>query len=125
MEGRSKFLDPSKVPLKQRIDGNIWATLVQVTQMLLILAVLAAMVLCFLPVIQTSQKLQADKTKVSQDIATALETSRRLQQQLELLKNNPLYIERNARDRLNLGRPGEVIFRFDPYQPNPNAPATP
>jgi len=46
----------------------------------------------------------------------SLETNRRLQQQLELLKNNPLYIERVSRDRLNLGRPGEVIFRFDPYQ---------
>lgn len=103
------------------MDGNIWATLVQVTQMLLILAVFAAMVLCFLPVIQTSQKLQAEKQKIAREIAQAQETNRRLQLEVEQLKNNPVYIERIARDRLNLGRPGEIIFRFDPYQNTPSA----
>lgn len=103
------------------MDGNIWATLVQVTQMLLILAVFAAMVLCFLPVIQTSQKLQAEKAKIAREIAQAQETNRRLQLEVEQLKNNPLYIEQKARDKLNLGRPGEVIFRFDPYQNTPSA----
>lgn len=119
MEGRSKFLDPSKVPLKQRMDGNIWATLVQVTQMLFILAGIAAMVLCFLPVIQTSQRLQTEKARISRDMADAMDDNHRLQQQVDLLRNSQLYIERQARDRLNLGRPGEVIFRFDPYQSTP------
>lgn len=116
MAGRSKFLDPSAVPLKQRLDGNIWATLVQVTQVLLILAVITAMVLCFLPVIQTTQRLKAEKAEVAHEIENAVDKNHRLQQELDLLKKDPAFIERRARDKLQLARPGEVIFRFDPYQ---------
>lgn len=102
------------------MDGNIWATLVQVTQMLLFFAVLAVIVLFFLPVIQTSQHYQAEKARLAREIAQAQETTRRLQLEVEQLKNNSSYIEGKARDKLNLGRPGEVIFRFDPYQNTPS-----
>jgi cell division protein DivIC len=126
MEARSKFLDPSKIPLKQRVEGNIWATLVHITQLLLVVAMIAAVGLWFLPVIQQSQRLQKESRDNAARIAQAMESNRRLQLEVELLKSNPLYVERLARDKLNLGKPGEVIFRFDPYQnSHPNSRAAP
>lgn len=118
MEGRSKFLDPSSVPLKQRSEGGGWKALLQITQALLVLAMIAAIFVCFLPVIRQSQRLQQQKEENAQRIAEANRINRQLQQQFELLKNNPEYIERTARDKLNLGRPGEIILRFDPYSTN-------
>jgi len=114
-----QVLDPSKIPLKQRGDGNIWATLIQITQLLLVVAMIAAVVLWFLPVIQQSQRLQQENRDNAAKIAQAMESNRRLQQEVALLKTNPLYVERLARDKLNLGKPGEVVFRFDPYQSTP------
>jgi cell division protein DivIC len=122
MAARSKHLDPSKVPLRQRPQGNVWAVLVQITQFLLVLAVVAALVLCFLPVIQQSQRLQeqleTNKRLLSQEHDLLVQK----RQEIELLKSNQDYVERLARDKLNLGRPGEVIFRFDSYQAEPDSP---
>lgn len=40
----------------------------------------------------------------------------KLQQKNTSLESDPSYIERQARDVLNVGRKGEVIFKFPPYQ---------
>ena len=115
MGERSKFLDPGRIPLKKRAVGNIWAKLISVTQLLLVLCVVAAIALWFLPVIQKNKKLQQEKAENARKIAQATEQNKLLQQEVELLRADPVYVERLARDRLNLGKPGEVIFRFDPY----------
>jgi len=117
MAARSKYLDPSKVPLRQRPQGNVWAVLVQITQFLLVLAVVAALVLCFLPVIQQSQRLQDQLDANRRLIESEKDQMIQKRDEIELLRSNEDYIERLARDKLNLGRPGEQIFRFDPYQP--------
>ena len=119
MAGRSnKYLDPSKVPLKKRgEDGNVWAVLVNITKLLLILAVVAAIVLWFLPVIHTMQEYRAeiDTNRVRNEEALAEQRRKRLE--IEMLQTNPEYVERQARNKLNLARTGEVIFIFDPYSP--------
>jgi cell division protein FtsB len=115
MASGSKFLDPSSIPLRQQRNGNLWAQLLKVTQFLLLLAVLASLGALFLPIIQRSQALQEKKTTIERKIAQASYENRILQREFELLKTNPEYIERTARDTLHLGRPGEVIFRFGPY----------
>ncbi len=39
-----------------------------------------------------------------------------LKLETERMKNDPAYVEHIARDTLNMGKPGEVIIRFDKYQ---------
>ena len=34
--------------------------------------------------------------------------------EIEALKTDPSYVERTARNKLNLSRPNEMIFRFEP-----------
>ena len=61
------------------------------------------------------QRLEAENIRLE-----SLEKQQR--QEIEALKTDPSYIERTARSKLNLARPNETIFRFEP--PASNAPAT-
>jgi cell division protein FtsB len=112
----ARFLDPSSIPLKRQTGGNIWATLVQLTQAATIMVVLSGLMLFFLPVIQKTHNLQEDKTQLQGRIAAAQEEQEELQVQTEHMKNDPAYIEHIARDQLNMGRPGETILQFDSYK---------
>jgi cell division protein DivIC len=124
MEARSnRFLDPSAVPLRQRPNGNVWAQLVQWTKWAVVLAASALLLLCFLPVFQKAQGYKEDKEKVKQALAAEQDRYRQLAREFELMKTNKEYVERVARDKLNLGKTGEMIFRFDPYPPAAPAPA--
>jgi cell division protein FtsB len=112
----ARFLDPSSIPLKRQTGGNIWATLVQLTQAATIMVVLSGLMLFFLPVIQKTHNLQEDKTQLQNRIAAAEEEQEQLQVETEHMKNDPAYVEHIARDQLNMGRPGETIVQFDPYK---------
>ena len=116
----SRLLDLDSVPLKRKAGGNIWAKLIQITQILLIAAVFAGIFACFLPVIRQVGKLKERKNANAADIATAQAVNRQMSREFDLLKSNPEYVERISRDRLNVGKPGEMIFRFDPYADSAN-----
>ncbi len=119
----SRRLDPGEVPLRRKAGGNVWAKLAQVAQWLVLAAVFVALLACFLPVIHQVQNLQAAKAKLAAQVAAEQAANRQWNRQLDLLKTNPEYIERVARDKLNVGKTGEIIFRFDPYPPKPLVPA--
>lgn len=114
--GSARFLDPSSIPLKRQSGGNIWATLVHITQGVTVIVLLSGLMLFFLPVIQKSNRLKAEKVNLQNKIAEAQEQQQQLQLETEHMKNDPAYVEHIARDRLNMGRPGETIIRFDSYQ---------
>ena len=112
----ARFLDPSSIPLKRQSGGNIWATLVQVTQAVTVIVLLSGLMVFFFPVIQKTHRLQEDKTDLINRINLAQDEQEQLQLQTEHMKNDPAYVEHIARDQLNMGRPGETILLFDPYE---------
>ena len=112
----ARFLDPSTIPLKRQSGGNIWATLIHVTQAVIVVVLLSGLMLFFLPVIQKTHHLQEDKSELLRRIATAQDEQEQLELQTEHMKNDPAYVEHIARDQLNMGRPGETILLFDPYK---------
>ena len=125
MEARSsRFLDPNIVPLKQRADGNIWARLVHLTKWLLVAGVVILLLALYLPPYQEANRYKNQIDAYQHQIAILKDRNEELSQTLELLKTNPDYVQRIARDKLNLGRPGEMIFRFDPYPPSDHQQAT-
>ncbi len=111
----SRFLDPSSIPLKRQSGGNIWATLLPIIQGAIIVGALAVVGLFFLPVLQTENRHKAEWAALQVKITNAQDQQRELLLETELMKNDPSYVEHIARDRLNMGRPGETILRFDPY----------
>jgi cell division protein FtsB len=112
----ARFLDPSSVPLKRQSGGNIWSTLVPVIQGAIVIGLLAAIGLLFVPVIQKENGYKADLSKIERETAAAEEQQAQLKLQMEHLKNDSSYVEHIARDQLNMGKPGETIIRFDKYQ---------
>lgn len=42
-----------------------------------------------------------------------------LRHEIDRLKTDPVMIEEIARERLGMGRRGEVVYRFDPASPSP------
>lgn len=55
---------------------------------------------------------QREKAHLRQEIADLAADNGRLQAQADALANNPGACERTARERLQLMRPGEIIYRF-------------
>lgn len=113
----ARFLDPSSIPLKRQSGGNIWATMVHVTQAIIVVILLSGLMLFFFPVIQQTRALQAKKAELQRKIVDAQDLQAQLQLQTQHMKNDPAYVEHIARDALGMGRPGETILRFDRYQP--------
>jgi len=118
-----RFLDPKNIPLKRQSGGNIWATLVPVIQGGIILGLIAVVGLFFFPVLHTEQTYKDEKAKLQREIATAYEDQEQLELQTAQMKDDQGYVERIARDQLNMGKAGETIIRFDKYQTPPPAPA--
>jgi len=81
-----------------------------------VLVVLIITVVLFLPVIKRHQGLVERKDAVLAEIQEEKNRSVQLSRELHLLQENPVYIERIARDVLNYGRKGETVFRFPPYE---------
>jgi cell division protein FtsB len=71
--------------------------------------------LLFIPLAREMTEFQAKRDQMIARIRQEQETQIDLQTEIELIQRSPHYLERIARDRLNLAKPGEVIFRFDPY----------
>jgi cell division protein FtsB len=118
----ARFLDPSSIPLKRQSGGNIWATLVPIIQGAIVVGLLAVVGLFFLPVIQTQNAYKSELAKLQRQMAAAEERTAQLKLETEHMKNDPAYVEHIARDKLNMGKPGETVIRMDPYQPAaPNA----
>jgi cell division protein FtsB len=112
----ARFLDPASIPLKRGEGGNIWATLVTVTQWMTGLVVLAGLALFFVPVIQRTHEYQQEEASLRAQIDQAQEEQQQIRIETEHMKTDPAYVEHVARDQLQVGRPGEEIIRFSPYQ---------
>jgi cell division protein FtsB len=117
--GSARFLDPSSIPLKRQSGGNIWATLVPIIQGAIVVGLLAVVGLLFVPVLQTEKGYRDELAKLNTQITARQEEQAQLKLETEHMKNDPDYVEHVARDRLNMGKPGEAIIRFDPYQSAP------
>jgi len=117
----TRFLDPSSIPLKRQSGGNIWATLVPIIQGAIVIGLLAVVGLFFVPVLNTQNGYKRDLAKLQREMAAAEDQQAQLKLETEHMKNDPAYVEHIARDKLNMGKPGETIIRFDPYQSGASA----
>jgi cell division protein DivIC len=100
-------------------DDWIRSFLNKIVYLLIIIAAFILLICWFLPLVKEQQRqqlaLQALKQQVEQERAKYNKESKKL----SLLQNDPAYIEILARDKLDLMKPGETIFRMDPT-PGPN-----
>ena len=84
--------DDFVVKRRRRSEPDFWHRLNRVLQFLVVIGFLL-----------TLEREQSEKTAVLQ----------KTQRELDLLRNDREYLETIARDRLNLMKPGETIFRIE------------
>ncbi len=126
MAVRSKFFDPRSVKTTARAQqAHLWQKLLPWVYFLLIVGLGVLTFAIFEPVIRRSQNEQNLKINLQKQIEEQQQLSIKIQEELWALKDDPYYIERMARDILNYGREGEVIFKFPPYEPNTSHPQDP
>ena len=59
------------------------------------------------------RQLLERRIELAAEIASLQEENKALRDEIELLENDPFYIEKHAREDLNLSRPDEYIFVFE------------
>jgi cell division protein FtsB len=99
---------------RARREATVWQRLNSVLRVLLGLAVVLVIVSLFLPLykkrVQRQNEIDNLQSQVNeQKIMLAKQT-----REVNLLTSDPVYLETIARDRLDLMKEGETIFRLEP-----------
>ncbi|HPA17077.1 MAG TPA: septum formation initiator family protein [Verrucomicrobiae bacterium] len=113
--------------VRRRQQPSLWGSLIRIVKVTLVLVV-AAVIYCLLsPTFASKQELMRERGELDQRIAKGEKESADLDAELASLQNDPDHLARFARDRLNVARPGETVFRFEAYKPggSDTPPATP
>lgn len=105
---------PGYGDFRARRDATVWQRLNSVLRVLLVVAIVLVIVSLFLP---PYKKLTQSRTEIEtlesqrndQKILLARQT-----REVNLLRTDPTYLETMARDRLDLMKEGETIFRLEP-----------
>ncbi len=103
--------------------ANLWTKLSSLSFVMFIAVVVGGMTVLSIPMLQKRHSLQSELVRVEADIAKQEALERQQRAEIESLRTDPVYVERTAREKLNLSRPDEVIFRFEPA-PQPQKPPT-
>ncbi|MBU6411754.1 MAG: septum formation initiator family protein [Verrucomicrobiota bacterium] len=96
------------------VNLGIWSRLTKVVIGLVVLAVLLLIGMCYLPLIQENERMQAEILRLNQQILSEQEKSRQLQAQLDALRNDSNTVERLAREKLGYAKPDETVIHFEP-----------
>jgi cell division protein FtsB len=98
---------------RRRHEPDFWHGLNRVLQVLVLLGFLGTVAITFYPVWQSQHDMRLRLLTLERD---ATEKTARLDQNqrtIDLLRHDPEYVETIARDRLNLMKPGETVYRIE------------
>jgi len=87
----------------------------------IIIALCVAGVIAFSPIFSQYRAQNERIRSLRKEVAAQTVLNKRREHEVQLLQNDPTYLETVARDRLDVMKPGETIIHLDP--PKPAAPA--
>ena len=99
---------------RARREATVWQRLNSILRVLLALAVLLVIVSLFLPLSKKRAQNQAENDKLQTQVNEQKMLLARQTREVNLLKTDPAFLEIKARDRLDLMKEGETIFRLEP-----------
>ena len=102
--------------------GQFWRILQPWVYALVGLLAVAVVLALFYPAWKRGQRLKDQAEFLQNEINRKKQELADLQEEAGRLKDDPFTVERMSRDTLNVARPGEVIFKFQPYATNSTAP---
>jgi len=108
---------PGYGDFRARREATVWQRLNSILRVLLVVALVLVIISLFLP---QSKKLKQSRSEIEKLQGLVDEQKTLLARQtreVSLLKNDPTYLETLARDRLDLMKEGETIFRLEQLPP--------
>jgi len=93
---------------------SLWARVQSLGFFVFAAVVSFGIALLFVPLMHQRHAMQADIALLDREIMQQDALEKKQKTEIEALKTDSSYVERTARNKLNLARPNEVIFRFEP-----------
>jgi len=121
MADNSRLFDPRGYGAPAS-KGQFWRVIQPWVYALVGLLAVAVVLALFYPAWKRGQRLKAQSEYLQNEITKKKQELSDLQEEAGRLKDDPFTVERMSRDTLNVARPGEVIFKFQPYATNSNVP---
>ena len=110
---------------RARREATIWQRMNHVLRVLLFVAVWLLIISFFLPPYKQLNRNRAETDKLLGQLTEEKLLLARRTKEVSLLKSDPTYLETIARDKLDLMKEGETIFRLEPRSPGSSSPAKP
>lgn len=107
---------PGYGDFRARREATIWQRLNRVLRVLLALATLLVIVSLFLPQHKKLLQSRDEIDNLQAQVSTQRMLLARQTREVNLLTTDPSYLETIARDRLDLMKDGETIFRLESPQ---------
>jgi len=99
-------------------SGGIWYSLNRFLFTFIVLTVAAVVGFRFLPEVSARREQEARLNGLKAEVEREQQLLKRNLREEELLKHDPEYIGIVARDRLDLMKDGETIYRIEPPKPD-------
>ena len=96
-----------------RVNLGIWDKLTKAVVFLLIIAALLAVAVWYLPLIKQNERMRAEILRLEDEVTQEEKIAMRRKVAIDALRNDPETVERYAREKLGLARPGETVIRFE------------
>ena len=108
---------------RARREATVWQRLNRILCALLVLAVWLVIVSLFVPPYKKLMQSRAEIDQLQQQVSEQQNILARQTREVNLLKTDMTYLETIARDRLDLMKEGETIFRLELAHPKPKPPS--
>lgn len=97
---------------QQHNQANLWHTVNHILAIAIIFGGLIAVGFHFVPIWGRTRELEDLIRQRQRELQRALLLQKKQEREIFLLQSDPIYLETIARDKLDLMKPGETIFRI-------------
>jgi len=98
---------------RERREATIWQRLNRVLRVLLFIAIWLIVVSLFVPPYNKLKQIRGDTDRLQSLVNEQKTLLAQQTREINWLKTDPTYLETKARDRLELMKEGETIFRLE------------
>ena len=103
---------------------RLWQRIQSLGFFVFVLVVAFGLGLLFLPLLGRSHLMQQDMWRLDREIERQEAVERQQRAEIEALKTDASFLERTARSKLNLAKPNETVFKFEPQPSSLTATST-
>lgn len=105
---------PDYGDFRARREATVWQRLNRILRLLLIVAIVLVILSLFVPPYKKLTQSRNEIENLQRQVSDQKILLARQNREVNLLKTDPTYLETIARDRLDLMKEGETIFRLEP-----------